>query len=240
MRIDKTQAELATSGLGALAADRGATVPRTAFASALAAQKTGSVATDGAAAGKDADAAEKLPKGPKGETTRKVDGKPYLEVMSGPRNGMFVNVAESSPRYGEAFVLVRRKEHDLHVYGTGKDRRVVVVPHDGASTAAPTDGAKGETTRKVPGHAYEEVLSGPRNGLFINTSGNVRDGQAFALVERKDHELHIYGTGKDRRVIVSRHVGDAEHAGGDGDAAKGGATKPPATGGVTAPSGDAS
>ena len=59
-------------------------------------------------------------------------------------------------------------------------------------------------------------MSGPRNGMFVNTSGNVRDGEAFVLVKRKDHELHIYGTGKDRRVIVSRLPADD---GGDGHGA---------------------
>ena len=230
MRVDKTQSELATAGLGALAAERTATAPRTAFASALAAETTG---TAGTGATKEGDAAAKLPRGPKGETTRTVEGKPYLEVMSGPRNGMFINTAKDSPRHGEAFVLVRRKDHDLHVYGTGKDRRVIVVPHDGASTSAPSDGAKGETTRKVDGHAYKEVVSGPRNGMFINTSGNVRDGEAFVLVKRKDHELHIYGTGRDRRVIVSRHLGDDPATGAERDKTA------PATGGVTAPPSDA-
>ncbi|HYI18639.1 MAG TPA: hypothetical protein VD836_08005 [Solirubrobacteraceae bacterium] len=87
--------------------------------------------------------------------------------------------------------------------------------------------------------AYKEIVSGPRNGMFVNTSGNVRDGEAFVLVKRKDHELHIYGTGKDRRVIVSRHQPDGGTTAGDG--ATGGKTPDdapaaPATGGVTAPS----
>ena len=42
----------------------------------------------------------------------------------------------------------------------------------------------------MPGD-YVEIMSGPRNGMFINRSGNARDGEAFVLVERRDHELHI-------------------------------------------------
>jgi hypothetical protein len=37
--------------------------------------------------------------------------------------------------------------------------------------------------------------------MYINTSGNARDGEAFVLVKRKDREYHIYGSGKDREVF---------------------------------------
>ena len=218
MRVHTT--DIATSGLGALAAPAPAQPSAgTAFAARLADASTAAAT-----------------KSPKGETTRKVDGEPYVEIMSGPRNGMFIN-RSGNDRDGEAFVLVRRKDHDLHVYGTGKDRRVVAVSHEGEKAAAPTDTGKGrETTHKVAGHTdYVEVMSGPRNGMFINRSGNERDGEAFVLVKRKDHELHIYGTGKDRRVIVARYD-DADDA-GDKDAGK--TTGTPATGGAAAPSGDA-
>ena len=216
----------ATSGLGALAAPVQArhAGSGTAFAAKLAAAS--STKSDDAAGGAKA-------KAPKGETTRKVDGKPFLEVTSGPRNGMFINKTGNA-RDGEAFVLVRREDHDLHVYGTGKDRRVIVVPHEGEKAAAPTDIGKGrERTAKVDGHTdYVEVMSGPRNGMFINRSGNARDGEAFVLVKRKDHELHIYGTGKDRRVIVARYGDEAGKADGDK------AVTTPATGGTAAPAGD--
>jgi len=218
--------DVASSGLGALAAPAPAGHAGTgaAFAARLAA----------AGSSKPEDAAgDAKAKTPKGETTRKVDGKPFLEVTSGPRNGMFINKTGNA-RDGEAFVLVRRKDHDLHVYGTGKDRRVIVVPHEGEKAAAPTDIGKGkERTAKVDGHTdYVEVMSGPRNGMFINRSGNARDGEAFVLVKRKDHELHIYGTGKDRRVIVARYGDEAGKADGDK------AVTTPATGGAAAPAGD--
>ena len=77
-------------------------------------------------------------------------------------------------------------------------------------------GPKGETTRAVPDHpAYIEVMSGPRNGMFINTTNNERRGEAFVLVRRNDRDLHIYGTGKDRRVIVSWHKDQPAHRADD-------------------------
>src|SRR5919202_7054126 len=60
---------------------------------------------------------------------------------------------------------------------------------------------KGETSKPVKGHAYADILSGPRNGMYLNTSGNQRDGQAFVLVKRDGKEFHVYGTGKDRVVV---------------------------------------
>jgi hypothetical protein len=60
---------------------------------------------------------------------------------------------------------------------------------------------KGEKTTPVEGHAYADITSGPRNGMYVNTSGNKRDGQAFVLVKRDGKEYHIYGSGKDRLVV---------------------------------------
>ena len=60
---------------------------------------------------------------------------------------------------------------------------------------------KGEKTEAVKGHAYADITAGPRNGMFLNTSGNKRDGQAFVLVKRDGKEFHIYGSGKDRLVV---------------------------------------
>jgi hypothetical protein len=67
---------------------------------------------------------------------------------------------------------------------------------DATSTSAP----KGERTEKVEGHHYMEIVSGPRNGMFINNSGNSRDGDAFVIVKRHGREFHIYGSGADRNV----------------------------------------
>jgi hypothetical protein len=65
---------------------------------------------------------------------------------------------------------------------------------------------KGETTAAVPGHTdYRDILSGPRNGMYVNTSGNERNGEAFVLVRRHGVEYHIYGTGKQRKVVRVGH-----------------------------------
>jgi hypothetical protein len=135
-------------------------------------------------------------KKPKGEVTQAVAGHDYIEIVAGPRNGMFINKS-GNERDGQAFVRKRGAEYDLHIYGEGKHREIVKVPHKGA--------AKQEATEPVEGRPYAEVTSGPRDGMFINKTSNERSGEAFVLVRRDDRDLHIYGSGKDRRVIVSWH-----------------------------------
>jgi hypothetical protein len=58
-----------------------------------------------------------------------------------------------------------------------------------------------ETLAKVTGHKYAEIKNGDRKGMFVNQSGNTRDGDAFKLVERDGKEFHVYGEGKDRKVF---------------------------------------
>jgi len=58
-----------------------------------------------------------------------------------------------------------------------------------------------EHLAKVSGHKYAKVTDGPRKGMYVNQSGNDRDGQAFKLVERGGHEYHVYG-----KIVV--RVGD--------------------------------
>jgi len=69
---------------------------------------------------------------------------------------------------------------------------------------------KGERTTPVKGHAYADITAGPRNGTYVNTSGNKRDGQAFVLVKRDGKEFHIYGSGKDRLVVCLKRKEDAD------------------------------
>ena len=141
---------------------------------------------------------------PRNETYRPVEGQPYEEIVSGRRNGMFIN-RSGNQRDGEAFVLVKRDGREFHIYGSGADRQVVpVAKGDKSSTTSVTGGEqviKGTTYRDVAGRAFDEIVSGPRNGMFVNRSGNSRDGKAFVLVKRDDHELHIYGKGADRLVV---------------------------------------
>ena len=58
--------------------------------------------------------------------------------------------------------------------------------------------------------------------MFINTSGNKRDGQAFVLVKRDGKEFHIYGSGKDRLVVCLKRKDEAD----DSAKAKTETTKP--------------
>jgi hypothetical protein len=152
----------------------------------------------------------------KSETFDAVDGHAYVEITSGKREGMFVNTS-GNVRNGEAFVVARKNGKEYHIYGTGKDRLVVGfhmpkadTPDETGGTAAPgtaTGGTddlklkKGEKIEPVEGHAYAEIVSGPRAGMYINTSGNSRHGQAFVLVEKADFDFHIYGSGADRVVV---------------------------------------
>jgi hypothetical protein len=152
VRVEQSQqADLVKSGLAGTAK----TTPRTSFAKMLA--KTGDVTggTNNTTPAEDTKKAERpIPKGPKGETTRAVKDHPaYVEVMSGPRNGMFINMTNNERR-GEAFVLVRKHDRDLHIYGTGKDRRVIISWHkdqpahqtDAAKEKPSTGGASGPKT----------------------------------------------------------------------------------------------
>ena len=67
---------------------------------------------------------------------------------------------------------------------------------------------KGEKTKAVDGHKYADITAGPRNGMYLNTSGNKRNGQAFVLVKRDGKEFHVYGTGKDRLVVCLKRNND--------------------------------
>ena len=79
------------------------------------------------------------------------------------------------------------------------------TPVDTSKATTTTDKATGksfkETLAKVSGHKYAEIKDGDRKGMFVNQSGNARNGQAFKLVERDGKEFHVYGEGKDRKVF---------------------------------------
>ena len=69
---------------------------------------------------------------------------------------------------------------------------------------------KGEEMQQVEGHAYAEITKGARAGMFINTSGNKRHGEAFVLVNKGGVEYNIYGTGADREVIAIKRADDKD------------------------------
>jgi hypothetical protein len=128
MRVEQSQqADVVKAQSGLTGAIENA--PKTAFASVLA-KSSSTTGTSGSNTSPETSKAERaIPKGPKGETTRAVKDHPaYVEVMSGPRNGMFINMTNNERR-GEAFVIVRRDDRDLHIYGTGQDRRVIISWH---------------------------------------------------------------------------------------------------------------
>jgi hypothetical protein len=147
----------------------------------------------------------------KGEEAVAVEGHAYSEITKGAREGMYVNTS-GNVRHGEAFVLVRKNGKEYHIYGSGKDRLVVGfhIPKSGGSTTEKTPEVdtsdlklrKGEEVKPVEGHAYAEITKGAREGMYINTSGNSRHGEAFVLVRKHGIEYHIYGTGKDREVVA--------------------------------------
>ena len=150
------------------------------------------------------------------ETTKAVPGQNYAEILTGSRAGMYLNTGGGA-RDGEAFVLVKHDGREDHIYGTGADRKVVTVGGDKSESARqharfdrhqdfhPTTTsdktASAEKTKQVAGRGYADILNGTRSGMYLNTSGNKRDGDAFVLVKRDDREYHIYGTGKDREIF---------------------------------------
>jgi hypothetical protein len=153
----------------------------------------------------------------KGEEMTAVEGHAYAEITKGSRAGMFINTS-GNVRHGETFTVAHRDGKEYHIYGTGKDRLVVgfhLPKADGTETKTPEvkpeakapDTSdlklrKNEKIEPVEGHGYAEITSGAREGMFINTSGNKRHGEAFVLVNKLGVEYHIYGTGADREVVA--------------------------------------
>ena len=97
----------------------------------------------------------------------------------------------STPRKAEASAPTA---HAAHHPGSAVDKE----------HPRPAGASRNERYIDVPGRAYDEIVHGPRNGMFINRSGNERDGQAFVRVRRDGREFHVYGTGKDRVVVEVR------------------------------------
>ena len=150
------------------------------------------------------------------ETTKAVPGQNYAEILTGPRAGLYLNTSGGA-RDGEAFVLVKHDGREDHIYGTGDDRKVISVgadksEKDSDSTSTKTSTSTGSTatdkapstekTKAVDGRAYADITAGPRKDLYLNTSGNARDGKTFVLVKKDDREYHVYGTGKNREVFM--------------------------------------
>jgi hypothetical protein len=142
----------------------------------------------------------------KGEEMQAVEGHAYAEITKGAREGMYINTS-GNVRHGQTFQLVHKNGKEYHIYGSGKDRLVVGfhTPSDKAEAKPEKPDVKLRKNEKidaVDGHAYAEITSGAREGMYINTSGNKRHGEAFVLVNKGGVEYHIYGTGADREVVA--------------------------------------
>jgi hypothetical protein len=85
---------------------------------------------------------------------------------------------------------------------------------------------KGEKMEAVKDHKYAEISGGTRAGMFINTSGNVRHGEAFVLVRKNGKEYHVYGSGKDR-LVVGFHMPSATTTETGGTGGTGGTSTDP-------------
>ena len=160
----------------------------------------------------------------KGEKMEPVEDHKYAEITAGTRSGMFINTS-GNVRDGEAFVLVRKNGKEYHIYGTGKDRLVVGFHMPATTTAPETDRAPAAPTptrsrptsrpractcararRSSPSRATPTPRSSPapRDGMFVNTSGNERHGETFVLVNKHGVEYHIYGSGANREVVAMK------------------------------------
>lgn len=140
------------------------------------------------------------------EKWKPVPGRPdQAEITEGPRAGKFINLSGNS-RHGQLFVKEERDGKVFHVYGEG-DKKISVAA--GAAPAKPQRAKppEGETWAPVQNHpGYADILNGPRNGFFVNISGNKRDGQEFLIVRRGGAELHAYGDGPSRNEVWIRPV----------------------------------
>jgi hypothetical protein len=186
-----------------------------------------------------------VPKDETWEVTK--PGAHYARIADGPRKGLYINLTHGSRR-GMTFKIEERHGNVFHVY-TKTGQEILVKP--AADAAAVTDGLKhrktphdqphkGEKWQKVSAN-YADIIGGPRNGLYVNTSGGARDGMAFQVVKKGGKWWHVYGTGKDRQWIPSdgpKHKVDHSGKGSSASSSHSSGGTAPATGG-TAPASSA-
>ena len=111
---------------------------------------------------------------PKGETWGPVkDAKSYADILSGPRNGYYVNLQQGSVREGQVFHIVKRDGKEFHVYGEGDDKVWVEV---GASKKKKADSAAASGTEATtpPSGAADsrDASQGATGGAAAPKSGS--------------------------------------------------------------------
>jgi hypothetical protein len=113
------------------------------------------------------------PTPPKGETWAPVEGKPnYADILTGKRNGYYVNLVQGSVREGDVFHIVKRGDRSYHVYGEGKDKVWVEV---GPNKKKKSEAA--ESTNSTPNAADNRDASQSTGGAAA-TSGSSGSGSS--------------------------------------------------------------
>jgi hypothetical protein len=117
---------------------------------------------------------------PKGETWGPLkDHRNYVDVLSGPRNGWYVNIQDGSAREGMAFHVVKRGSKTFHVYGEGDQKTWVEVgakkktaPASSGSGAGATPAASA-TTPSATGGASASSSGSPSSSAATGSSSAV-------------------------------------------------------------------
>jgi hypothetical protein len=162
---------------------------------------------------------DRIANAPEGETYKPVRGqRNYAEITSGPRAGQFINISRNERR-GMTFTIEQKDGKSFHVYGTGDDALRIEVKKPGRGPAESARPPKGETWEHVAGtNNYADILTGKRNGWYVNISGGDRHGQVFHIVKRGGKTFHVYGKGDDKLwVEVRTRTERTEETGGGGD-----------------------
>jgi hypothetical protein len=98
---------------------------------------------------------------PKGETWAPVKGhQSYADILSGSRNGYYVNIQQGSAREGDVFHIVKRGGKEFHVYGTGKDKTWVEVGETKKKAEAVTGTDATQTTSPLPDERDASTATG--------------------------------------------------------------------------------
>jgi len=178
-----------------------------------------------------------LPAIPEGETWQSVAGhRSYAKIVSGPRSGSYINLALGR-RHGETFKIEHRAGRTVHVYASGAT--IAARADMPQLSAAKSEDAppKGEVWAPVPGTtAWADILGGPRDGLYVNTSGNSRQGMAFQIVHRGGKTYHMYGSGEHRLMVEVRDSPHHHKQPVGGGAAPSAPASAGASGGISPPS----